>query len=65
MLQLLAGASENVAATATLLIRFATMWFGVVLGLLIQSVWRDFLYGDSNTADLNAISAAMESSVEE
>ncbi len=61
MLQLLAGASENVAATATLLIRFATMWFGVVLGLLIQAIWRDFLYGDSNAADLASISAAMES----
>ncbi len=59
MLQLLAGASENVAATATLLIRFATMWFGVVLGLLIQAVWRDFLYGQNDTADWESISAAM------
>ncbi len=59
MLQLLAGASENIAATATLLIRFATMWFGVVLGLLIQAVWRDSLYGQSDTADLDALSAAI------
>lgn len=61
MLQLLAGASENVAATATLLIRFATMWFGVALGLLIQAIWRDFLYGQTDTADLDAMSAALES----
>ncbi len=64
MLQLLAGASENVAATATLLIRFATMWFGVVLGLLIQAVWRDFLYGQTDTADLDAIAATVNPSAE-
>jgi len=60
MLQLLAGASENVAATATLLIRFATMWFGVVLGLLIQAIWRDFLYGQDDAADLDAIAATVK-----
>ncbi len=64
MLQLLAGASENLAATATLLIRFATMWFGVVLGLAIQAIWRDFLYGESDSADLDAMSAALETKVE-
>ncbi len=60
MLQLLAGVSENIAATATLLIRFATMWFGVALGLLIQAIWRDFLYGQSDTADLDAMSVLPE-----
>lgn len=60
MLQLLAGASENVAATATLLIRFATMWFGVALGLVIQAIWRDFLYGQSDTAGMDAMPAALD-----
>jgi uncharacterized membrane protein YbhN (UPF0104 family) len=45
MLQLLAGQPENVAATATLLIRICTMWFGITLGLLIMVFWQAFLFG--------------------
>jgi len=50
LLQLLVGAPENVAATATLLIRFGTMWFGVVSGLLIMAIWREFLFGRGEAA---------------
>lgn len=35
MLVLLLGATPALAASATLLIRFATLWFGVALGLLV------------------------------
>ena len=35
MLALLLGLSAATAASATLLIRFATLWFGVGLGLLV------------------------------
>ncbi len=37
--------SENVAATATLLIRFFTLWFGVGLGILTVIIWRKMLFG--------------------
>lgn len=53
MLVVLAGASEDVAATATLLIRFATMWFGVTLGLLVMLVWRNFLFGNEGVEGLD------------
>ncbi|NPV57258.1 MAG: flippase-like domain-containing protein [Anaerolineae bacterium] len=35
MLTLLGGVASPVAATATLLVRLATLWFGVLLGLLV------------------------------
>lgn len=43
MLSLLLGLSAELAASATLLIRFATLWFGVGLGLLVWAVSRDFV----------------------
>ncbi len=43
MLVLLLGTSQETAAAATLLIRFATLWFGVSLGLLVWLFWRDLL----------------------
>ncbi len=43
MLILLLGISQETAATATLLIRFATLWFGVLLGLLTWLFSRDLL----------------------
>ncbi len=55
MLVVLAGTSEEVAATATLLIRFATMWFGVTLGLLIMLIWRDFLFGSEGVESLDTL----------
>jgi uncharacterized protein (TIRG00374 family) len=43
MLVLLLGLHPDLAAAATLLIRFATLWFGVGLGLLVWSFSRDLL----------------------
>lgn len=47
MLQVLSGLPENMAATATLLIRFFTLWFGVGLGALTVLVWRKLLFGQA------------------
>ena len=51
-LVVLVGLSQEVAATATLLIRFFTLWFGVGLGILTVVIWRKMLFGtgDDNTA---------------
>jgi uncharacterized protein (TIRG00374 family) len=43
MLTLLLGISADTAAAATLLIRFATLWFGVGLGLIVWAFSRDLL----------------------
>jgi glycosyltransferase 2 family protein len=43
MLTLLAGLSVSTAAAATLLIRFATLWFGVTLGLIVWAFSPDLL----------------------
>ena len=43
MLVLLAGLTSGTAAAATLLIRFATLWFGVGLGLIVWAASRDKL----------------------
>lgn len=43
MLVLLAALDNGAAAAATLLIRFATLWFGVALGLLIWARHPDLL----------------------
>jgi len=43
MLLLLAGLDASTAAAATLLIRFATLWFGVILGLLVWARWPELL----------------------
>ena len=48
MLTLLLGLSASTAASATLLIRFATLWFGVGLGLLVWLVSKDLI---TRTAD--------------
>lgn len=44
MLQVMSGLPENLAATATLLIRFFTLWFGVSLGALTMLIWRNLLF---------------------
>lgn len=44
MLQVLLGLTENLAATATLLIRFFTLWFGVGLGILTVLIWRKLFF---------------------
>jgi uncharacterized protein (TIRG00374 family) len=43
MLVLLLDMDTNTAAAATLLIRFATLWFGVVLGFVVWLFSRDLL----------------------
>ena len=43
MLSLLVGMNREAASTATLLIRFATLWFGVLLGLAVWLASRQFL----------------------
>ena len=43
MLVLLLGMEKDSAAAATLLIRFATLWFGVSLGLLVWAFSPDLL----------------------
>ncbi len=43
MLTLLLGLPGETAAAATLLIRFATLWFGVALGLTVWAFSRDLL----------------------
>jgi len=43
MLTLLVGLPVSTAAAATLLIRFATLWFGVALGLAVWAVSPDLL----------------------
>lgn len=43
MLLLLLGLNAGTATAATLLIRFATLWFGVGLGLIVWSFSRDLL----------------------
>jgi uncharacterized protein (TIRG00374 family) len=54
LLQGLVGLPETVAVTATLLIRFFTLWFGVSLGILTVIIWRRLLFGSgSNEIDLN------------
>jgi uncharacterized membrane protein YbhN (UPF0104 family) len=50
MLHVLIGLTENTAATATLLIRFFTLWFGVGLGVLTIVLWHKMLFGDSAAA---------------
>jgi uncharacterized protein (TIRG00374 family) len=44
ILQGLLGLSENVTATATLLIRFFTLWFAVGLGILTVVIWRKMFF---------------------
>jgi uncharacterized protein (TIRG00374 family) len=43
MLALLLGLHADTAAAATLLIRFATLWFGVSLGLVVWAFSKDLL----------------------
>ncbi|RMF01086.1 MAG: UPF0104 family protein [Chloroflexi bacterium] len=48
ILQVVLGLSEAMAATATLIIRFFTLWSGVGLGVLIVLIWRKMLFGYGN-----------------
>lgn len=48
MLTLLLGLSASTAASATLLIRFATLWFGVGLGLLVWLASKELIAGSAD-----------------
>ena len=48
MLTLLLGLSASTAASATLLIRFATLWFGVGLGLLVWLTAKGLVAGEAD-----------------
>jgi len=52
MLILLLGIHADSAAAATLLIRFATLWFGVGLGLIVWIFSRELL-GLAKNGDVN------------
>lgn len=57
-LQVLIKLSEDIAATATLLIRFCTLWFAVALGILVIAIWRKKLFG-RGTEELDLSSATL------
>lgn len=55
MLTILMGVETSIAAAATLIIRFATLWFGVGLGLLVWLFSKEWLFletHDSQPAEL-------------
>lgn len=54
ILQAVVGLSSQVAATATLMIRFFTLWSGVGLGMLIVLIWRKMLFGAGSMVDVSA-----------
>jgi len=60
ILQTGVGLSQNVAATATLLIRFFTLWVGVILGIAIVAIWREMLFGRDFSLDRPAEMAEAE-----
>jgi uncharacterized protein (TIRG00374 family) len=51
MLVFLIGTPKDTAAAATLLIRFATLWFAVLLGLIIWGAFRKTLFGPETGKD--------------
>jgi uncharacterized protein (TIRG00374 family) len=56
ILQSVVGISQNMAATATLLIRFFTLWLGVLLGVFIVIIWRKILFRQTTSqADLSLV----------
>lgn len=56
LLRLVAGMTEPVAVAATLLIRFCTLWFGVLLGMVtLILVGRRFLTGETPTEPSSAL----------
>jgi len=46
-LLILSGTSKGIAASATVIIRFCTLWFGVIVGLIAMLVIKDKITGDS------------------
>ncbi len=54
MLTLLLRISTSIASAATLIIRFATLWFGVALGLLVWLFSREWLFLENRGAGSTA-----------
>ena len=52
MLAFVVGLPRELAASAALLIRFCTLWFGVALGFVVLALYRQRLFG-SRTADVS------------
>jgi uncharacterized membrane protein YbhN (UPF0104 family) len=52
MLTLLLQLPASYATAATLIIRFATLWFGVALGLLVWLISRDWLFLENKEPDI-------------
>ncbi|MFN2282513.1 MAG: YbhN family protein [Anaerolineales bacterium] len=50
MLAILLGLARDTAAAATILIRFATLWFAVVLGLTVWAAFRRTLFSNPESA---------------
>ncbi len=46
ILQTAVQLSQNMAAAATLVIRFFTMWFGIFLGIITVIIWYKLLFGE-------------------
>ena len=55
------GLSANIAAAATILIRFFTLWFGVILGVVTVIIWRKMLFGVSDMRVENIASELIDS----
>jgi hypothetical protein len=49
MLALIVGLPREMAASAALLIRFFTLWFGVTLGFLVLALYRQRLFASQRT----------------
>jgi uncharacterized protein (TIRG00374 family) len=55
MLSLLLSLSASTAAAATLLIRFATLWFGVTLGLIVWAFSKRMLLLNDSQSPAKAL----------
>jgi hypothetical protein len=57
MLTLLLHISTSIATAATLVIRFATLWFGVSLGLLVWLFSKEWLFLETEEPSMADASA--------
>ncbi len=57
-LAILAGAEKNIAVAATFIIRTATLWYAVVIGIVVLFAFRRKLGVDINRLDLRNVESA-------
>ena len=58
VLQTVVRLPKDMAATATLMIRFFTLWFAVITGTLTVLIWRNMLFTSSpDAADVQGVEA--------